>query len=167
MELFNRYETELDLLDLAFGEGGADYCNPKEYSVTKEECIHYLNDLKKGRELNKKWKDSRVKIIRALVISFCIIICISLPFLLVWGLDVIGLGGWSFFVYYAVLCIIIGFSRWLYCSVDNNLRYSKRYNSSLFPAINMNVEKLFDDYLVKKRRYRSGVKSENGKGNGY
>lgn len=81
MEQFNRYETELDFLDLAFGEGNAEYFNPKDYSLTKEECIHYLNDLKKGRELNKKWKDRRVKIIRALVISFCIFICISLPFL--------------------------------------------------------------------------------------
>ena len=159
MKLFNRYETELDFLDLAFWDGNADYCNPKDYSVTKEECIRYLNDLKKGRELNKKWKDSRVKIIRALVICFCLFLCVSLPFLLVWGLEKIGLGEWSFLAYYAALCVIIGFSGWLYNSVNNNLRYSKRYNSSFFPAINMNVEKLFDDYLVKKKMScESGVK---------
>ena len=72
----------------------------------------------------------------------------------VWGLDKIGLGGWSSLAYYAALCIIIGFSGWLYYSVDNNLRYQKRYNSSFFPALNMNVEQLFDDYLMKKKKSR-------------
>lgn len=150
MGLFNRYETDLTYLDLAFWEGNADYCNPKDYSVTKEECIKYINDLKEGRELNIKWKKKHDKTSRVLIICLGVISCITLPSLLYVLLNNLG-SGWANTVSIVSMWIIIGVFAWLFGKVDNKLRNSKRYNSSFFPSLNTNIEQLFDDYLWKKR----------------
>ena len=61
MGLFNRYNYRADYQDLecSFRESDDIYCNPKDYSVTEDECSLYLKNLARGNKLNDEWNKKR------------------------------------------------------------------------------------------------------------
>lgn len=147
MGLFNRYETNPNFVKAAFNEYSKNYCNPKNYLVTEEECRKYVEELKLGQKLNKEWNSKREKRIITAIVVIGILLTLSVPPALflwldnqesAWGLPVCIISTW----------IIIGFFVWL-CNVFETRRETC-YLDKFFPPVNQNIEKLFDDYLWKE-----------------
>ncbi len=154
MAFFNRYRTDLDTVKCAFYEHRCGFCNPKDYYVTKDECVMYLQQLKDAQKLNKTWNEERKrrkgKILYWSICTFCLILLLTVPVGLflwldnqdsTWGIPLCIFASWG----------VIGLFAWLINVTDqylNNLNMI--YKMNLFPLVNENIEKLFEDYLLKQ-----------------
>ena len=151
MGLFNRYETDPDLVKSAFNEKSDKYCNPDEYNVTEEECMKYIEDLKMGQKMNNEWNDKRNKRIIIMIVLMGLLLTLSIPPALFLWLDKQG-SAWGLPVCFISTWIVIGLFVWFYNSFEK--RNEKIYLEKFFPSVNQNIEKLFDDYLWKWEMYK-------------
>lgn len=149
MGLFNRYDLTSQGLESAFWEGSDMFCNPKDYSVSEEDCIKYLKDLENANKLNDEWNDKRrlnwtwTTIIIGVILSFSIPSLVIIRF---YNQD----AAWVYLVSLLLGWILIGISYWIYNKVEEYFYYGdKVYLSRFYPEVNENIEKLFDDYLWK------------------
>lgn len=160
MGLFNRYEYDQGL-EFAFWEGNDLYCNPVDYSVSEDECQQYLKGIETGKKLNDEWIDKR----RSRWVWSSVIIggiaTISIPPLVflwldsndsAWGVPACILSSW----------IVIGISMVVCNKVDEYFQNSKIFLGRFYPKVNENIERLFDDYLWKKKLLNeAGEKGED------
>ena len=165
MGLFNRYNYSADYQDLecSFRESDDTYCNPKDYSVTEDECSLYLKNLNRGNKLNDEWnKKRRIKrelrwrwtiFIIGAILSFGIS---SLVFIWLDSNDIPALDS-SFWAFWAVA----GASVWVYGKVEEQFQDSKTIHSIFYPKVNENIERLFDDYLWKRKLLREAEEKGN------
>ena len=145
MGLFNRYRITNDLNN-SFWEKYAYYCNPKDYSVSEEDCRRYLDDLENGDKLNTEWNRKRRS--RWTSITIVVLLAILIPtlyFIVYYFNDSI----WDRLLSYILVCSILGASFWVFNTVDMYIQLNKIYLGQFYPEVNENIERLFDDYLWK------------------
>lgn len=145
MGLFDRYCITKDIYN-SFWERNVYYCNPKDYSVSEEDCRRYLNDLGKGDTLNTEWNRKRRS--RWTSITLGVLLTISIPtivFISYYFND----STWEYLLKTILSFSILGFSFWVFNAVDMYFQYNKEYLSTFYPEMNENIERLFDDYLWK------------------
>lgn len=147
MGLFNRYCITQDVRS-SFWERSEFYCNPKDYSVTEEDCRRYLDDLEKGDKLNTEWNTKRRS--RWTSITLGVLLTISIP-TLVFISYIFNNSTWEFLIKTILSFSILGISFWLYNAVDMYFQRNKESVSQFYPPINENIERLFDDYLWKHK----------------
>lgn len=163
MGLFNRYNADYQDLESSFRESNDIYCNPKDYSVTEDECRLYLKNLARGNKLNDEWNEKRrlkrqlrwrwtIFIIGA-ILSFGIS---SLVFIWLDSNDIPALDS-SFWAFWAVA----GASVWVYGKVEEQIRHSEIFYGIFYPKVNENIERLFDDYLWKRKLLREAKEKGN------
>ena len=163
MGLFNRYNADYQDLESSFRESNDIYCNPKDYSVTEDECRLYLKNLARGNKLNDEWNEKRrlkrelrwrwtIFIIGA-ILSFGIS---SIVFIWLDSNDIPALDS-SFWAFWAVA----GASVWVYGKVEEQIRDSKIFYGVFYPKVNENIERLFDDYLWKRKLLREAKEKGN------
>ncbi|SDH02774.1 hypothetical protein SAMN04487901_11511 [Prevotella communis] len=150
MGLFNRYDLPSRSLESAFREYCDMYCNPKDYSVTEDDCIKYLKDLEKAYKLNYEWNEKRRSNWTWTTLIIGAILTILIPSLVFIWLDSQD-SKWTFISTLVSSWIILGLSIWIFNKVDEYLRLSMIYLSKFYPPKNENIEKLFDDYLWKDK----------------
>ena len=166
MGLFNRYNYSADYQDLecSFRESDDIYCNPKDYSVTEDECSLYLKNLNRGNKLNDEWNEKR-RIKRDLRWRWTIFIIGVILFFGISSLifiwfdinDFVERVGVSIYSFQAVA----GASVWVYGKVEEQFQDSKIFHSIFYPKVNENIERLFDDYLWKRKLLREAKEKGN------
>ena len=166
MGLFNRYNYSADYQDLesSFRESNDIYCNPKDYSVTEDECRLYLKNLNRGNKLNDEWNEKR-RIKRDLRWRWTIFIIGVILFFGISSLifiwfdinDFVERVGVSIYSFPAVA----GASFWIYGKVEEQFQDSKIFHSIFYPKVNENIERLFDDYLWKRKLLREAEEKGN------
>ena len=157
MGLFNRYCITKDLNN-SFWERNVYYCNPKDYSVSEEDCRRYLDDLEKGDKLNTEWNRKRRS--RWTSITLGVLLTVSIPtivFISFYFDD----STWEYLLKTILSFLILGISLWVYNAVDMYFQRNKEYVSTFYPEVNENIERLFDDYLWKcKLTYEAKSRSK-------
>lgn len=148
MALFNRYETNPDLVQSALNEYCDKYCNPEDYFVTEKECREYIEDLKIGQRLNKGWNDRREAFWNWFVAGIGLLLTLSIPSIVWFWLEIRD-SPWSLPAFIASIWIVGGISGYIYNQIAEYMRDSTIYKNKYFPPINENIERLFDDYLWK------------------
>lgn len=141
MKYFDRYTTDLENMNLAYSKYSPYHLNLPDYGVTEEECMEYHNKLmeaqKKNQEKNKKRKDSR----RTLLMIACVILG-TFPIYIIYLFDEL-----PFFAKWVILAGTWGALLYASDKVDDK---SNTIYTDLFPPVNNNVERLFDDYLKEE-----------------
>lgn len=166
MGLFNRYNYRADYQDLecSFRESDDIYCNPKDYSVTEDECSLYLKNLARGNKLNDEWNKKR-RIKRELrwrwtIFIIGVILFFGISSLIFIWFDINDFAerlGVSIYSFQAVA----GASVWVYGKVEEQFQDSKIFYSIFYPKVNENIERLFDDYLWKHKLLREAEEKGN------
>ena len=165
MGLFNRYNAYYtDLVRSSFWESDDIYCNPKDYSVTEDECRLYLKNLNRGNELNDEWNKKR-RIKRELrwrwtIFIIGVILFFGISSLIFIWFDINDFAerlGVSIYSFQAVA----GASVWVYGKVEEQFQDSKIFHSIFYPKVNENIERLFDDYLWKRKLLREAEAKGN------
>lgn len=159
MALFNRYDVKDNSLESSFWEYNDKYCNPKDYMTTKEECEKYLKELitanKENKELNENRRKRWMKAIYIGVAVFCMTI---LAPLCLWLIN--DNSTWVVVLSYFIFNGTIAISLWIIESTDRYFSKNTIYWDALYPTVNQNIEKLFDDYLWKLKLVREADSKE-------
>jgi hypothetical protein len=155
--IFNRFETNLELVKLAFYENDIKYCNPEDYNVTEEECLRYIEDIKNGQKKKKEWniRHNKRKIIYVIVLGT--ILTLSIPTVIFLWFD----KQESSLAYPACVIstwIIIGTFAWLFNTIEKNNRNVTFFLDHFFPPANPKIDKLFNDYLLKRDLEKESAK---------
>lgn len=165
MGLFNRYDVKDKSLEYSFNEFNDKYCNPKDYMVTKEECDKYLDELIVANKFNKEYNKRRRKIWMRMaytcVVVFVISILCLLTLLSIW-LSEDDVSVWALLIIWIVSIIIIPVINWIIRIVEKQIK-DEIYYTPFYPKVNVNVEKLFDDYLWKWKLERDTVTKNTDK----
>lgn len=148
MGLFNRYDLTSQGLESAFLEGCDMYCNPKDYSVSEDDCRKYLKDLENANKLNEEWNNKRKSNWKWTTFIIGIILIIIIPSLVFIWLDNQD-SKWAYLSTLVSSWVILGISIWVTNKVEDHLRDNKIHLTKFYPPKNENIEKLFDDYLWK------------------
>lgn len=149
MGLFNRYDGPYSGLESSFSEWSDKYCNPKDYSVSEDECRQYLKDLEKGEKLNDDWNEKRKSrwIKATYLIGF--MLTLFIPFLVFSWLNKNDYALTNL-ITLVTSWVVLGLSFWICNKVEDYFHYQgKVYLSKFYPKVNVNIERLFDDYLWK------------------
>lgn len=166
MGLFNRYNYNADSQDLecSFRESDDIYCNPKDYSVTEDECRLYLKNLNRGNELNDEWNKKR-RIKRELRWRWTIFI---IGVILFFGISSLIFIWFDINDFVERVCVSIylfpavaGVSILVYGKVEEQFQDSKIFYGIFYPKVNENIERLFDDYLWKRKLLREAKEKGN------
>lgn len=158
MELFDIFNID-STIDLAYWEGSVAYCNPKDYFVSKAECEKYLEDLRKGNKLNSEYNKKRrskwLPVISATGIVLGVILYLLGCFLgIKSGYD------WAAFAL-SVACVLYLFAFYM-IYVKFYEYFTKTYWGGFYPKVNENIEKLFNDYLWKKKILYESLSKRDG-----
>lgn len=150
---FNRYESSLHDIEDALCQGSTYYTSPEDYLLTLDECTTYIEKLKMGRELNKKWVKRRKQHIEVVVwivyiamyIVFILICLFLFPFIDSY------VGDLSLLL--KIPISVFGGVCWMFLSgILTNLIssfFTIEYNVDLFPVVDEKIEKMFDDIVWK------------------
>ena len=165
MGLFNRYDAYYtDLVSSSFWERDDIYCNPKDYSVTEDECRLYLKNLNRGNKLNDEWNEKR-RIKRDLRWRWTIFIIGVILFFGISSLIFIwfDINDFAERVYVSIYSFwaVAGASVWVYSKVEEQFQDSTIFHSIFYPKVNENIERLFDDYLWKRKLLREAKEKGN------
>lgn len=149
MGLFNRYDGPYSGLESSFWEGSDKYCNPKDYSVSEVECWKYLKDLEKGKKLNDEWNKKRESRFGWTLCTVGFVLTVSILFF-VWHWLYQYDSAWVFPIALVTSWAILGLSLWICFKVDEFFHFKgKIHISEFYPIVNINIERLFEDYLWK------------------
>ena len=159
MGLFNRYDVKDNSLGYSFREYNDKYCNPKDYMTTEEECEKYLNELitanKENKELNENRRKRWMTAIYIGVAVFCVTI---LAPLCLWLIN--DNSTWVVVLCYFIFNGAIAISVWIIETTNRYFSKNTIYWDALYPTVNQNIEKLFDDYLWKWKLVRDADSKE-------
>ena len=149
MGLFNRYDGPYTGLESSYWEGNEKYCNPKDYSVSEDECRQYLEDLEKGKKLNDEWNRERISRLIKTSYSIGFILTFSILFL-VWYWLYKTDSAWAYPIALVTSWGVLGLSVWFFNKVSDYFHNQRKFFVDRFyPRVNENIERLFDDYLWK------------------
>lgn len=149
MGLFNRYDGPYSGLESSFSEWSDKYCNPKDYSVSEDDCRHYLEALEKGKKLNDEWNKKRRSSWIKATFFVGLFLTLFIPFL-VYSWLVKNDSAWIYPITLLTSWVVLGLSIWIYNKVENYFHYQgKVFVDRFYPRVNENIERLFDDYLWK------------------
>lgn len=165
MGLFNRYDAYYtDLVESSFWESNDIYCNPKDYFVTEDECSLYLKNLKRGNKLNDEWNEKR-RIKRELrwrwtIFIIGVILFFGISSLIFIWFDINDFAERVYVSIYSFWAVAYA-SAWVYGKVEEQIRHSEIFYGIFYPKVNENIERLFDDYLWKRKLLREAKEKGN------
>lgn len=159
MGLFNRYDVKDKSLEYSFMEYNDYYCNPKEYMVTVEECEKYLDELVIANQQNKEYNEKHCAFWKRIIYVILAIIDVILLVIVNYWLYK-DQSTWVVAVCWIILVGAIILSVFSFNSVESYFNNSELRWDALYPKVNQNIEKLFEDYLWKWELIRSADRKE-------
>ena len=148
MGFFNRYEINDNSLQYSYKAYNDNYCNPKDYLVTTDECDNYLDELIIANQQNKEYNKKRSAFWKRIIYIILVIVDISILALITFWLYR-NQSTWLVAVCWLLLVGTIGLSFFIFDAIESYFSNSEIRWDALYPKVNQNIEKLFDDYLWK------------------